>query len=395
MDFSWNSEEQAFRERVRTFLRENWRDTGAEGETDEETGQGGARRRGRDFEKRLAEHGWLTMAWPKEYGGRDASHVEQMIFAEECALKGAPTGGQGARMVGPMLIIHGNEEQKKEHLPKIAAGDVAWCQGFSEPGAGSDLASLQTRAIRDGDEYVINGQKIWTSGAQHSDWIHVLTRTDPDAPKHRGISYFMLDMKTPGITIRPIEQMHGARGFNETFFEDVRVPAKNRLGEEHRGWYVSTTTLDFERSGVHRAAGVERSFEPFLEYARQPNSAGEGRRVVDNPVARLNLADTATEIEIGRMFGYRVAWMQGKGLVPNYEASMSKAFNTELSQRNARRSINALGLYGGLRPGNPQAPLDGRYCITYISTVSATIAAGTSEIQRNIIATRGLGLPRG
>jgi 3-oxocholest-4-en-26-oyl-CoA dehydrogenase alpha subunit len=389
MNFFWSSEEQGFRERVQAFLKQHWLDSGEDGE-----GAGG-RGRAREFEKRLAENGWLTMAWPKDYGGRDASHVEQMIFAEECAKVGAPTGGQGARMVGPVLIIHGNEEQKREHLPKIAAGDVMWCQGFSEPGAGSDLASLQTRAIRDGDEYVINGQKIWTSGAQHADWIHVLTRTDPDAPKHRGISYFMLDMKTPGISIRPIEQMHGARGFNETFFEDVRVPAKNRLGEEHRGWYVSTTTLDFERSGVHRAAGVERAFEPFLQHARQPDGAGEGPRVADNAVARLALADTAVEVEIGRLFGYRVAWMQGKGLVPNYEASMSKAFNTELSQRNARRAINALGLYGGLRPGNPRAPLDGRYCISYMSTVSSTIAAGTSEIQRNIIATRGLGLPRG
>src|SRR5690606_27390637 len=160
---------------------------------------------------------------------------------------------------------------------------------------------------------------------------------DTDAPKHRGISYFMLDMKTPGISIRPIEQMHGARGFNETFFEDVRVPAKNRFGEENRGWYVSTTTLDFERSGVHRAAAVERSFKPFMEYAKGPDSAGSGRRIVDSNVNRLALADTALEVEIGRLYGYRVAWMQSKGLVPNYEASMSKAFNSELSQRNARR----------------------------------------------------------
>ncbi|MBM3140359.1 MAG: acyl-CoA dehydrogenase [Chloroflexi bacterium] len=298
-------------------------------------------------------------------------------------------------MVGPVLIIHGNEEQRREHLPRIAAGEVMWCQGFSEPGAGSDLASLQARAVRDGDEYVINGQKIWTSGAQFTDWIHVLTRTDPDAPKHRGISYFMLDMRMLGITVRPIVQMHDARGFNETFFEDVRVPAKNRLGEENRGWYVATRTLDFERSGVHRAAAVERVFRPLLEHAAQPGSAGEGRRIVDHLPNRLALADTAIELEVGRVLGYRVAWMQSRGLVGNCEASMSKAFNSELSQRNARRAINMLGLHGALRPGSAHAPLEGRYCASYMSTVSATIAAGTSEVQRNIIANRGLGLPRG
>ncbi|MQA00285.1 MAG: acyl-CoA dehydrogenase [Dehalococcoidia bacterium] len=389
MEFSWSEQDQAFRGQVRAFLDEHWGTSNEDGEG------GGDRNRGRAFEKKLAEHGWLTMAWPQEYGGRNATHIEQMIFAEESALRGAPTGGQGARMVGPTLIIHGTEEQKQEHLPKIAAGEVMWCQGFSEPGSGSDLASLQTRATRDGDEYVINGQKIWTSGAQHADWIHVLTRTDPDAPKHRGISYFMLDMKTPGISIRPIEQMHGARGFNETFFEDVRVPAKNRFGEENRGWYVSTTTLDFERSGVHRAAAVERGYKPFLEYAKQADSAGAGSRVVDSNVNRLSLADTATEVEIGRLYGYRVAWMQSKGLVPNYEASMSKAFNSELSQRNARRNINMVGLHGALRPESSHAVLGGQTCQSYMSTVSATIAAGTSEIQRNIIATRGLGLPRG
>ncbi len=387
MDFSWSDEEQTFRDRVQTFLREEWGNA-ASGEL---TG----RERSRAFERRLAEEGWLTMAWPAEYGGRDASHVEQMIFAEETARFDAPNGGQGARMVGPTLIIHGTEEQRAEHLPRIAAGEVMWSQGYSEPGSGSDLASLQTRAVRDGDDFVINGQKIWTSGAQFADWLHVLTRTDPEAPKHRGISYFMVPKESPGLSVRPIEQMHGASGFNETFFEDVRVPAHNMIGEENRGWYVATTTLDFERSGVGRAASVERSFTAFLEFASGADSAGSGRRVSEDGVARLNLADTATELEIGRNLGYRVAWMQGSGMVPNYEASMSKMYNSELNQRNARRNINMIGLYGGLMPGSDHAPLRGAAAQAYLSTVSSTIAAGTSEIQRNIIATRGLGLPRG
>jgi alkylation response protein AidB-like acyl-CoA dehydrogenase len=335
------------------------------------------------------------MSWPKEYGGGGASYFEQLIFAEESTYAGAPTGGQGADRVGPTLIIHGSEEQRREHLPRIAGAEVEWCQGYSEPGSGSDLASLQTRAVRDGDDFVINGQKIWTSGAQHADWIHVLTRTDPDAPKHRGISYFMLRMDTPGISLRPIVQMHDAAGFNETFFEDVRVPAKNMIGEENRGWYVSTTTLDFERSGIHRIAAAIPPYRRLLAHAQQPDSAGAGRRVVENPVARLALADTAMEIEVGRLLGYRVTWMQAQRLVPNMESSMSKMFGSETQQRLARRGINMLGLAGALRPGTPGAPLGGEFCTYYMSSVSLTIAAGTSEIQRNIIATRGLGLPRG
>ena len=280
-------------------------------------------------------------------------------------------------------------------MPKIAKGEVSWCQGYSEPGAGSDLASLQTRAIRDGDEFVINGQKIWTSGSAHADWIHVLTRTDPDAPKHRGGSYFMLKMDTPGISLRPIVQMHDASGFSETFFEDVRVPAANIIGDENRGWYVAATALDLERSGINRMAAVRGPFHRLLASAPQPNSAAPGRAITDTSTSRLALTETAIGVQVARYLGYRVTWMQDRGLVPNQESSMSKMFGSELQQRNARRGINMLGLYGQLRPGSKYAPLDGEYCRLYMSTVSVTIAAGTSEIQCNIIATRGLGLPRG
>ncbi len=387
MDFSWSDEHRDFRTQVQAFIGAQW-------ERDDEALEGGSERSAA-YQKALAAHGWLTMAWPQEYGGRAASHWQQMIFAEESAIAGAPTGGQGADRVGPTLMIHGTEEQKREHLPKIAAGEVTWCQGYSEPGAGSDLASLQTRAQRDGDEFVINGQKIWTSGAQHSQWIHVLTRTDPAAPKHRGISYFMLRMDTPGIALRPIVQMHDAAGFNETFFEDVRVPAANIIGEENRGWYVAATALDFERSGINRMAAVIGPFRRLLAHAPRADSAAPGRRLVDTPTSRLALTDTAIEVEVARYLGYRVTWMQDRGLVPNQESSMSKMFGSELQQRNARRGINMLSLYGALRPGSPYAPLLGEYCRLYMSTVSVTIAAGTSEIQRNIIATRGLGLPRG
>jgi alkylation response protein AidB-like acyl-CoA dehydrogenase len=370
---------------VTDFVEEHW-DASA-GDDGGEGGEGEAWEAYRRFERALADNGWLTMAWPKEYGGGGASPMEQMIFKEEAALHGAPTGGGGVSLVGPTLMIHGTEDQKKEHIPRIANAEVVWAQGYSEPGSGSDLASLQTRAVRDGDEFVINGQKIWTSGAHHADWIHVLTRTDPDAPKHRGISYFMAPMDSPGISVRPLEQMHGAHGFNETFFEDVRVPATNMIGEENRGWYVATTTLDFERSGVHRAATVGRAFGALMNHVKESGALSN--------VQRVTLVDTAVEMEVGRILGYRVGWMQSQNLVPNYEASMSKAYNSELGQRNARRGINILGPHGALKPGSPHAVLNGQFCQLYMSTVSSTIAAGTSEVQRNIIATRGLGLPRG
>ena len=394
MDFSWTADETRFRARVRSFFEANWSEdevaSSYAGEDADASWQ-----RHRQFERALADNGWLTMAWPQQYGGQAASYMQQTIFKEQSAISGAPGGGMGASMVGPMLMIHGTEEQRREQLPKIASAEVVWCQGFSEPGSGSDLASLQTRAMRDGDEFVINGQKIWTSGAQHADYIHILTRTDPDAPKHRGISYFMLDMQTPGITVRPLEQMHGVSGFNETFFEDVRVPAKNLLGEENRGWYVATTLLDFERSGVDRMATVQSAFAPLLRFAPAADSAGEGRSIVDNDAHRQQLADTAIELEVSRYLSYRVAWMQSRGLVPNYETSISKVHSTELMQKNARRGINMLGLHGALQPASPRAVLGGLYCQIYMQTTSRTIGGGTSEIQRNIIATRGLGLPRG
>ena len=389
MEFSWNDHQKSFREQVRSFIDEHWN-------------EGVRRREGlqlheqvRAYQQELADAGWLTMSWPKEYGGGGASYIEQMIFAEESTFAQAPTGGQGADRLGPALILFGNEEQRQEHLPKIAHAEISWCQGYSEPGSGSDLASLQTRAVHDGDDFVINGQKIWTSGAQHADWIHVLTRTDPTAPKHRGISYFMVEMDTPGISIRPITQMTDEPGFNETFFEDVRVPAANMIGEENRGWYVSATTLDFERSGINRMAEAVPIYERLLEYAKRSDSAGTGRRVIDGAINRQHLADTMIEINVARLLGYRVSWMQSNDLVPNHESSISKLFGTELQQRNARRGINMLGLGGQLRSGSRYVPMDGELCYAYMATVSRTIAAGTSEIQRNIIATRGLSLPRG
>jgi len=385
MDFGWSEPEQAFRDEVRSFIRENWavgRGHDWEADRDAEATSG--------YQQALSDHGWLTMAWPPEYGGKGASYMEQVIFNEESVLTGAPRGGQGASLVGPTLMIFGTEEQRLEHLPKIARNEIRWAQGYSEPGSGSDLASLQTRATRDGDDFVINGQKIWTSGAMHADWLHVLTRTDAAAPKHRGISYFMMPANTPGITIRQLTQITGASEFAETFFEDVRVPAINMIGEENRGWYVAATTLDFERSGVDRVAAFRGPYAELTELITDPASGieltGSGRG---------DMADVAIEAEVARLIGYRVTWMQASGAVPNYEASMSKVFGSEMIQRDAQRASRILGQRGMLRPGSPGAVAGGLFCQVYLWAPSRSILAGTSEIQRNIIANRGLGLPRG
>lgn len=385
MEFGWSETELAFRAEVRAFIEANW-STGS-GHDWEASRDGDATAR---YQQALSDHGWLTMAWPADYGGKDASYIEQVIFNEESVLTGAPRGGQGASLVGPTLMIFGTEEQKLEHLPKIARNEIRWAQGYSEPGSGSDLASLQTRAVRDGDDFVINGQKIWTSGAMHADWLHVLTRTDPAAPKHRGISYFMMPADTPGITIRALTQITGASEFAETFFEDVRVSAANMIGEENRGWYVAATTLDFERSGVDRVAAFRGPYAQLREVLDDDESGVEL-----TPSGRGDIADIEIEAEVARLIGYRVTWMQASGAVPNYEASMSKVFGSEMIQRDAQRASRILGQRGMLRPGSPYAVEDGVFCQVYLWAPSRSILAGTSEIQRNIIATRGLGLPRG
>src|SRR5690606_1380277 len=246
MELGDSPQEAAFRAEVRAFIAEH----GEKGRERSREGQAAWR-------QALAEKGWTAAAWPKEYGGAGLSPKEQFVLNEELAENGLVNfGGMGVMMLGPTLLVHGTDEQKDEHIPRIMSGEARWAQGYSEPGAGSGLASLQTRAVRDGDEFVINGQKIWSTGAQFANWIFMLARTDPDAPKHRGITYFLVDRQTPGIEIRPLTTLANNETFNEMFFEDVRVPAKNVVGEVNRGWYIGTTTLDFERSGIGNAVGT-------------------------------------------------------------------------------------------------------------------------------------------
>jgi hypothetical protein len=355
----------------------------------------------------LAGKGWIAPHWPKEYGGAGLSPLEQFIFKQEMTLAGAPAvGGQGVSQLGPTIIVHGTDEQKAEHLPKILSGEVNWQQGYSEPGSGSDLASLQTRAVRDGDDFVINGQKIWTSGAQYADWLYVLTRTDPEAPKHRGISFMLMEKDLPGISLRPLIDMSGHYHFNETFFEDVRVPATNVVGELNRGWYVGATLLDFERSNITGAITSRKTIQKLIDYVH--SDEGKDRSRLDESVAlRHDVADRWIESEVQFQFSFRIISMQSAGQIPNYEASTSKLFNSELSQKLSRTGTQVFGQYAQFwghddddrntydDPPNAYAPLDGDFTQSYVRSVPATIAAGTSEIQRNIIATRGLGLPRG
>lgn len=379
MEFRFTPEQEAFRHEVRSFIKTEWPKA----------------REGESFTKKLAAKGWLTMSWPKEHGGQGTDHMRQLVYNEEMAYNRAPGQTMGTDRVGPTIILFGTDEQKATFLPKIVKDELTWCQGFSEPGSGSDLASLQTRAIRDGDHYVINGQKIWTSNAQYADNIILLARTEPDAPKHRGITYFLVDMKSPGITVRPLMQMTGQAGFNEVFFDDVRVPASAVVGEVNRGWYVSTATLDFERSGIGRVIGGLKTFEEVVQYAKTtPAREAGGATLWDDRVTRLALADIGLSFRVGRLLSYRVAWMQSQGMVPNYEASMAKTLGTELHQRLARVAMNTLGMPGQVM-GGTGAAIGGAGGNLYLSTVSLTIAAGTSEINRNIIAQRGLGLPRG
>jgi 3-oxocholest-4-en-26-oyl-CoA dehydrogenase alpha subunit len=290
-------------------------------------------------------------------------------------------------------MVWGTDEQKAAYLPPIAKAEVLWCQGFSEPGAGSDLASLQTRATRDGDDYVINGQKIWTSEGHLADWMILLARTDQEAPKHKGISYFLVDLKTPGISMLPLVNLMDTHAFNQVYFDNVRVPKENLVGEENRGWYVATTTLDFERSGINRVIWALRQYHELVDFVRERAESGEAW--ANAPAVRHQLADLRIAFEIGRLLCYRVAWQQNAGKVPNYESSMAKMYGSELNRRFGSEAVNILGLAGQLEPGSRWAPLQGRLERSFLAGFSYTIAGGTSEIQRNIIAQRGLGLPRG
>lgn len=346
----------------------------------------------REFRRKLAEKGWLTMSWPREYGGQERSYEEQYLFQEALNYVSAPGATVGVQQVGPTLMTFGTDEQKDAFLPRIAQGEIDFALGYTEPDAGTDLASLQLRAVRDGDDYVLNGIKRFTSAAHRAEYVWLAARTDPSAPKHRGISMFLVDLQTPGITVKPIWTMSGIRT-NEVYWEDVRVPADALVGEENRGWYYAAHALDFERVSIFTVSGVRAVFDALLRWAREKGS--DGKRPIDDGHVSRTLADYKVQIEVLQMLAYRNLGMIKRGEHPNHEASEVKIFSTELMQRLLQTGTKLLGPYGQLTPESEHAPLGGRIEQGYRAAVMPTFGAGSNEVMRNIIATRGFGLPRG
>lgn len=393
MDFHYSAEDEAFRAAFREWLSKNqeYATPAREPLADELEGDWEARVR---WHRKLYEGGWMGIHWPKEYGGRGATILQNVIYQEELERAGAalPFTGFGISLLGPTLIHWGTDAQKRRHLPQILAGEEFWCQGYSEPNSGSDLASLQTRAVEEGDYFVVNGSKIWTSAAQHADWIFLLVRTDPQAPKHKGISYLLVDMKTPGITVRPLVQMTGARGFNQVFFEDVRVPRKNLVGEKNQGWQVAITTLMFERASGHDR-GLLKQIGELAELARRiPRN---GATAWEAASVRQKIAQLRLEGEAIKFTGFRQLTRQLKGLPPGAESSMLKLCSTELALKIAMYGMELLGPYSQVEPGSPFAPDAGKWSQRMLSARGPTIYTGTNQIQHNIIGERILGLPKG
>lgn len=409
MNWEDTPEEAAFRDEVRSFIRDRFPteyrpDLDAEHSLEPEdvwgynwpvdrVSEDPARRAGaRRWAAALSERGWITPHWPAEYGGADLSELQEFILQEEMMRAGVPTvNGIGAFLLGPTLLEYGTDEQRAEHLPAIARGEAVWAQGFSEPGAGSDLAALRTRAVRDGSTYVVNGQKVWTSLAQYADWLFVLVRTDPDAPKHKGITFLLVHTSTPGVTIRPIEDIRGATPFAEIFFEDVAVPVANRVGEQNRGWYVAMAALGFERAGIGATVKFEQTLSQLVGYL----GSEEGRGFLREDTAQLRheIAQRYIEMRVQYNLARYTVCKQAAGSEPGYEASVNQLFGAELHQRLASTGAKAFGQFGQLWQRR-DAPLDAAFAHMRFDSVAATFLGGTTEIQRNVIATRGLNLPR-
>ncbi len=382
MEFRLKPEHSEFRTEVLGFLNETLtEDFWAHHRSEELPGWSPV------FSRAAAARGMLGIAWPQEYGGAAKGIMEQTIYMEEMAYAGAPQEHhrRAIQQVGPSIMLFGTDEQKKRYLPAISSAQVSFAMGLSEPNAGSDLASVETRAVRDGDEYVITGRKRFTSGAHYSDLLWTVARTDPNAPKHRGISMIIVPLHAPGVEVRPLLDMQNDHHFNEIFLDEVRVPADHLVGEENRGWYVNARTMDYERSGGAHIGGLRRHMDDALDAARKaPGGVSHA--------TRMRLAECAGVVEAVRILGYRVAWLREQGVLPNHEVSIVKLLAAETHQKLSNIMINALGLAAqasghGLH-GEEFGP-------AYVASASNTVGQGTSEVQRNVIATRGLGLPRG
>jgi len=393
MDLNLTHEELAFRDEFRAWLVANvpkdwssWREKPLEESFPYL----------RTWQRKLHEGGWAAVSWPKEYGGRSASLMQQAIFWEEMARIEAPpmANALGLGLIGPTIIAYGTEAQKKRFIPKILSAEEIWCQGFSEPNAGSDLASLQTEARLDGDQYVVNGQKVWTSYGWVGDWCELVVRTDREAAKHKGLTVLLVDMKSPGVEVRPLRQMTGESEFNELFFRDVRVPVENVLGQVNDGWNVAVSTLMYERGsyGARLHLIFKRNINRLIQIAR--TTPRNGHTAAEDPLIRQKLAQCSAEIEIMRLNQLRAFSRITATGVPGPEGSIQKIFWSELNQRVQQLAQEILGPYGQLLGTDAHAVDKGVWPYGYLRTRGNTIEAGTSEVQRNIIGHFVLGLPR-
>jgi len=397
MDFSIAStpEEEAFRKEVQEFFHEQAEDiaiiTDSRGSFSDE-GNPAVRR----MASKMGQRGWLSLTWPAEYGGKGPAGIPlKLVLMEEMSRVNMPgVNGFGLEMLAPILLAHGTDEQKRKHLLPMARGETVWCEGFSEPNAGSDLFSLQTRAIDDGDSFVVNGQKIWTTGAHRSDWGFFLVRTDPNAPrKHLGISFLLIDMKSKGVTVRPIQNMAGAFDFCETFLDDVKVPKENLVGKLNDGARVAGALLNAERSSLILVGrGARRSVDRLILYLKGSKAKGSLRG--EESVWLYKLAEVAIKAEIAGLFGKYAYWQQSQGRDYTLMASLGKVFSSELTQQITDLGTQLLGMHGQLMRGSKGAWMDGIIAQSYLTSHQSRLLGGSSEIQRTTIATRGLGLPR-
>ena len=391
MDLGFTPSELAFREEVRAWLAANPSDTDPElFSHDLETRVAAGRR----WQRRMCDAGWVGVGWPREHGGRGATLTEEIVFHQEVARAGAPelVNVVGINMLGPLLIQYGRPDQKERFLPGILNGDDIWCLGMSEPGAGSDLASLKTRAVLDGDEFVISGEKIWSSYASYSSYCFLVVRTDAELPRHRGISCLALPMNTPGIQVRPLVQLHGDKEFCQLFFDQVRVPKDALIGELNRGWEVVLATLHHERTtyALSHQVVLKQYVTGMLEAARQAQE--QGRSGISDPVTRQKIAQAMIEVDVlGHYSLKRIGDIQKRGL--GAESSVDKLYWTEMNQRLQDTAMGILGPYSQVTEGE-WAVADGRPIHAFLHSKADTIYSGTSEIQRNTIADLILGLPR-
>lgn len=403
MDFALSPQEETFRKELRDWLdantpelRQRMRRQGPPMMMEGGEASPEAQEFTRWWHKKLYDAGYIGIAWPKEYGGRGATLMEQVIFNEEMAKHRTPAGvgGLGIGWAGPTIMAAGNEEQKRRFLPKILNGEEVWCQAFSEPEAGSDLANCQTKAVADGDDYVVNGQKVWTTGGMRADWAILIAKTefDPSVPVHRTFSYFLMDMHSPGVTVRPLREITGSAAFGETFIDNVRIPKNLMVGQKNNGWYITMSTLEFERSNSSSAIQHLSTITNIIELARQMKR--NGHPLSEEQMIRQKIAQFYIEANVGKYIGLRALTRQLRGLTPGPESSVGSLLNMELDQRIADFAMYLEGPFSQLVGGSKYAINNGTWQRSFLASRGRTLATGTSEIKRNVIAQRTLGLPR-